>query len=72
MSKTPLSLCPACRKAVPTEPKLRPATFPFCNDRCRWVDLSRWLDGDYILPEPIGPDDYEAIAEVLAAQQGEG
>jgi len=57
---------------VPTEPTLRPKAFPFCNDRCRLVDLGRWLDGEYVLPAPIGPDDEEAIQEVLAARLGEG
>jgi len=67
-----VSLCPACRKAVPRSEELRPASFPFCNDRCRLVDLGKWLDGEYVLPEPIGPDDEEAIQRVLAARLGEG
>ncbi|MEJ5258919.1 MAG: DNA gyrase inhibitor YacG [Anaerohalosphaeraceae bacterium] len=24
--------------------------FPFCSERCRWVDLSHWLDGAYRIP----------------------
>ena len=24
--------------------------FPFCSDRCRWVDLGHWLDEDYRIP----------------------
>ncbi len=24
--------------------------FPFCSQRCRMVDLGRWLDGGYIIP----------------------
>jgi endogenous inhibitor of DNA gyrase (YacG/DUF329 family) len=24
--------------------------FPFCSDRCRLVDLGRWLDGKYQIP----------------------
>jgi len=36
------------------------------------VDLGRWLDGEYVLPEPISPDDDEAIQKVLAARLGEG
>jgi endogenous inhibitor of DNA gyrase (YacG/DUF329 family) len=66
-----VSICPACRKAVPTVDTLRPSTFPFCNERCRMVDLDKWFAGDYVLAEPIGPDNYEAIAEVLAERQGE-
>ncbi len=66
-----VSICPACRKAVPTEQKLRPATFPFCNERCKLIDLGKWLTGEYVLPEPISHDDDAAIQEVLTARTGE-
>ena len=70
MSK--VSLCPTCRKAVPIISELRPKTFPFCTERCQLVDLGKWFDGSHVLPEPIGPDDYEALAQVVAERQGEG
>jgi uncharacterized protein len=44
--------CPTCKKEVPEPPpgeKLPPA-FPFCSDRCRLIDLGRWLDGKYQIP----------------------
>jgi endogenous inhibitor of DNA gyrase (YacG/DUF329 family) len=25
-------------------------SFPFCSDRCRQVDLHRWLSGAYAIP----------------------
>ncbi|MDE2603189.1 MAG: DNA gyrase inhibitor YacG [Bradyrhizobium sp.] len=36
--------CPICGKP-PTE-----ASRPFCSDRCRDVDLNRWLSGSYAIP----------------------
>ena len=24
-------------------------SFPFCSERCRLVDLGRWIDGDYAI-----------------------
>ncbi len=24
--------------------------YPFCSDRCRSLDLSRWLNGSYAIP----------------------
>jgi endogenous inhibitor of DNA gyrase (YacG/DUF329 family) len=36
------SLCVYCRER-PVESKWQ----PFCSERCRLLDLSRWLDGDY-------------------------
>mgnify|MGYP000114919567 CR=1 FL=1 len=26
------------------------ANYPFCSDRCRNVDLNRWLTGSYAIP----------------------
>ena len=25
---------------------------PFCSERCKLVDLGRWLDGEYSIPGP--------------------
>ncbi|KAA6404640.1 DNA gyrase inhibitor YacG [Candidatus Tokpelaia sp.] len=38
--------CPECGK-----PSQR-AFYPFCSNRCRSLDLNRWLSGRYILPGP--------------------
>ncbi len=31
-------------------------SFPFCSERCRLIDLGRWIDGDYVIPGPPAPD----------------
>ncbi|MUZ75850.1 DNA gyrase inhibitor YacG [Agrobacterium vitis] len=34
--------------------------YPFCSDRCRTQDLSRWLKGSYAIPvteDESNPDD---------------
>ena len=36
--------CPICGKPA-TE-----AVEPFCSERCRDVDLNRWLSGSYVIP----------------------
>jgi endogenous inhibitor of DNA gyrase (YacG/DUF329 family) len=36
--------CPICGK-----PAVEPST-PFCSERCRDVDLNRWLSGSYVVP----------------------
>ena len=43
--------CPVCGK--PAAPALR----PFCSERCRQVDLGRWLAGDYAIPGDPEPED---------------
>ena len=43
--------CPECGK-----PSAR-ATFPFCSERCKNVDLNRWLTGAYVIPRPLENDE---------------
>jgi endogenous inhibitor of DNA gyrase (YacG/DUF329 family) len=44
--------CPVCDSKVnlATTP-----TVPFCSDRCRLIDLGRWLDEAYALPDTKRP-----------------
>jgi len=43
--------CPICGK--PATDKAR----PFCSDRCKDVDLNRWLSGHYAIPAASDEDD---------------
>jgi len=43
--------CPICGK-----PSVE-ASRPFCSERCRDVDLNRWLSGSYAIP--VRPEDEE-------------
>jgi len=44
-------LCPTCKKPVNEPPRGEPmGAFPFCSDRCKLIDLGRWLDGKYQIP----------------------
>jgi endogenous inhibitor of DNA gyrase (YacG/DUF329 family) len=42
--------CPICKRPVADEGPDRPKTYPFCTERCKLVDLGRWLDGKYQVP----------------------
>ncbi|WFU08333.1 DNA gyrase inhibitor YacG [Rhizobium sp. CB3090] len=35
--------------------------YPFCSDRCRSLDLSRWLNGSYAIP--VAEDETKASDE---------
>jgi endogenous inhibitor of DNA gyrase (YacG/DUF329 family) len=39
--------CPICEK--PTEVN---GDFPFCSERCRWLDLGDWAAERYVISEP--------------------
>ncbi len=47
----PTRPCPECRRASVRE------HYPFCSDRCRNIDLNRWLSGSYAIP--VSEDDSE-------------
>jgi len=53
-AKLRVKLCPICKKPA-TE-----ASKPFCSERCRDVDLNRWLSGSYRIP---GSDDDDSAAD---------
>ena len=50
----PEKLCPICRKPASE------ASRPFCSERCRDVDLNRWLSNSYAIP---GRNDEDEDAE---------
>lgn len=45
--------CPVCGKPVVESSK------PFCSERCRSVDLGRWLSGSYVIPASDQDDETE-------------
>lgn len=50
-------LCPICKK--PVAPRGENRSFPFCSDRCRLLDLGKWLGEDYRIPGPRAGDGME-------------
>mgnify|MGYP000318424314 CR=1 FL=1 len=43
--------CPICKAPVDEGERDRKGSFyPFCSDRCRLIDLGRWLSGRYQIP----------------------
>ena len=51
------SRCPICSKGYEIATLDELPTFPFCCDRCRLVDLGRWLGDDYAIPENRNTDE---------------
>jgi hypothetical protein len=43
--------CPICKASVnEADAGKEGSFFPFCSDRCRLIDLGRWLSGKYAIP----------------------
>jgi endogenous inhibitor of DNA gyrase (YacG/DUF329 family) len=46
--------CPICGKDVKFYEKEKfPPYFPFCSQRCKLVDLGKWLNEEYKISEPL-------------------
>lgn len=61
--------CPICRKTVDFFAK---PLGPFCSDRCKMIDLGKWLGEEYTISEPLRPDHfarYEELAEGINPDQ---
>ena len=43
-------VCPSCRKEFRYRDLREVPHFPFCSERCKLVDLGRWLMGGYHVP----------------------
>ncbi len=40
-------ICPICGKSFESD---KSQSLPFCDERCKQIDFSRWLDEKYPLP----------------------
>jgi endogenous inhibitor of DNA gyrase (YacG/DUF329 family) len=47
--------CPICGKSFEIARLDDLPSFPFCSDRCKLVDLGRWIDGAYAIPGQAEP-----------------
>lgn len=47
--------CRICRKTV--APRAENPAWPLCSERCRLIDLGRWMSEDYVISSPLfGPE----------------
>ncbi|MBN8708724.1 MAG: hypothetical protein BGO12_14040 [Verrucomicrobia bacterium 61-8] len=52
--------CPTCGKKGPW---FNQPYAPFCSERCKLVDLGRWLGEEYRIASPITAEDLEELAD---------
>jgi hypothetical protein len=48
----PVYECPTCRIHVTCASPEDAPYRPFCSERCKLIDLSRWLNEEYRISEP--------------------
>ncbi len=57
-------LCPICKTPVSEDQIGQPkSTFPFCSDRCKLIDLGRWLGGKYQIPVVADDESHDGELE---------
>jgi endogenous inhibitor of DNA gyrase (YacG/DUF329 family) len=57
------AVCPICGTVFPVDAS---TSMPFCSDRCRHVDLGRWLNEAYgISVEPDEGDDTGDLSDEM-------
>jgi endogenous inhibitor of DNA gyrase (YacG/DUF329 family) len=49
--------CPICKKPLDEHESGESKYFPFCSERCKLIDLGRWLSGKYQIPVQAPQDE---------------
>jgi endogenous inhibitor of DNA gyrase (YacG/DUF329 family) len=58
--------CPICGK--PVEFFAEPVG-PFCSDRCKLIDLGKWLGEEYQISEPLRPDHFAGFEDLEGGKE---
>lgn len=68
-SDAPGPKCPICDAAV--KARRDNPSFPFCNARCKMIDLGKWVNEDYRIPvEESGDDDEDGAPKLGPEPEG--
>lgn len=58
--------CPTCGRATPVS---QAKHLPFCSDRCRLIDLGRWLDEEHAVPAAAEDEDDSTPQSVPSVEE---
>ena len=58
--------CPTCKLEFQSAAS---TALPFCSERCKTIDLGRWLDESYTLPDVPDPEDDEVPEDNWSGEQ---
>lgn len=58
-----MAICPIC--AAEAKPRAENPSFPFCNPRCKTIDLGKWMDEEYRIPAEDSSEDEDQEDEIV-------
>ena len=61
MTKRRVIRCPTCKKAGDW---LAGGFGPFCSERCKLVDLGKWLGEEHRIAEPLRPEHFSGYDQL--------
>jgi endogenous inhibitor of DNA gyrase (YacG/DUF329 family) len=61
--------CPICKRDFERESS---SALPFCSERCRTIDLGRWLGEEYSVPATPDPEVEELDEDSGGLENGNG
>ena len=53
------SKCPQCGREFSLVAGDGPTWLPFCSERCQWIDLGKWFNGEYRISTDLLSGDEE-------------
>lgn len=62
--------CPICKREV--APRRANPAFPFCSERCKLIDLGKWLGDEYAIPQKPEEDEDERLAFLRGEGEDDG
>lgn len=64
--------CPICKKKFEMQRLSDQPFFPFCSDRCKLIDLGRWIDGSYLISRELNDDEIMQLEDLVLPDDDTG
>lgn len=62
--------CPICQRVVRYQDRAEVPYRPFCSQRCKYIDLGRWLNEEYCISEEL-PEEPNADDQASTSRENE-
>jgi len=58
-----MAICPICGSE--SKPRAKNPSFPFCNPRCKTIDLGKWMNEEYRVPVDDSSDEDDSGDKIV-------